>query len=73
MSTEIEYCDNGNCLYNKKSSCSHPGTLDVDESGSCVSAAYKDDGGLPPQPDEEFDIDKPDALDDGDDVWFKKI
>ena len=72
MSTEIEYCDNRSCLLNKKNACTHPGPLDVDESGSCVSAAYEDGGGLPPSPDEPFDISPPDD-DNIDDVWFKKI
>jgi hypothetical protein len=73
--TTIEYCDNGSCSLNKKTVCTHPGPLDVDESGSCISAQYEEDGDIftpysePPAPEpEEEDDDSGD-----DDVFFKRI
>ncbi len=44
--TEIAYCDNTNCIYNKEFICKNPEQVTLDENGTCCSAVYDRDKSL---------------------------
>jgi len=41
--TDISYCDNTNCIYNKNFKCTYPKNIILDENATCLIAQYKND------------------------------
>jgi hypothetical protein len=41
---QIEYCDNGHCIYCKNSKCRYSGGITLNTNGTCQMAEYRDNG-----------------------------
>ena len=65
--TVIDYCDNHNCDFNTDSACNHPGPLQIDQNGSCISAVYDQADATPGPAADPF------AKIPGKEEWFKRV